>query len=77
MSGTPVLGTRRGALPEIVTEDVGALGDTLEDLVRLRETITSCEPEVCRAHAERCSGHAMSCSRPGRAAPLPPVVHLC
>src|SRR3712207_6507428 len=32
--------------------------------------------EAGRAHAERCSGHAMSCSRPGRAAPLPPVVHL-
>ena len=26
-SGTPVLGTRRGALPEIVAPDVGALGD--------------------------------------------------
>jgi len=57
MSGTPVLGTRRGALPEIVTEDVGALGDTLDDLVRLRETITSRDPEVCRAHAERWFGH--------------------
>jgi glycosyltransferase involved in cell wall biosynthesis len=57
MSGTPVLGTRRGALPEIVTDDVGALGDTLDDLVRLRKTIAFCKPEVCRAHAERWFGH--------------------
>lgn len=57
MSGTPVLGTRRGALPEIVTKEVGALGDTLDDLVRLRDTIMSREPQVCRAHAERWFSH--------------------
>ena len=52
-SGTPVLGTRRGALPEIVTPDVGALGDTLEELITLAETIGTRSPEACRAHAER------------------------
>jgi glycosyltransferase involved in cell wall biosynthesis len=57
MSGTPVLGTRRGALPEIVTEDVGALGDTLDDLVRLRATIERCDPRACRARAERWFSH--------------------
>ena len=36
MSGTPVLGTRRGALPEVVSNEVGALGDTLDELVALR-----------------------------------------
>src|SRR5690606_33410397 len=35
VSGTPVLGTRRGALPEIITPESGALGDTLEELVQL------------------------------------------
>ena len=35
VSGTPVLGTRRGSLPEIVSPEVGALGDTLEELVEL------------------------------------------
>ena len=35
-SGTPVLGTRRGALPEIVSPGVGALGDTVDELVALR-----------------------------------------
>ena len=51
-SGTPVLGTRRGALPEIVTPDVGLLGDTLEELVELRRQIDAIEPEACRARAE-------------------------
>jgi glycosyltransferase involved in cell wall biosynthesis len=57
MSGTPVLGTRRGALPEIVSREVGALGDTLDDLVRLRASIEHCDPEACRSRAERCFSH--------------------
>jgi len=57
MSGTPVLGTRRGALPEIVSEDVGALGDTLEDLIRLRASIEDRDPVVCRARAEQWFSH--------------------
>jgi glycosyltransferase involved in cell wall biosynthesis len=57
MSGTPVLGTRRGALPEIVSNEVGALGDTLADLVALRAYIERCDPESCRSHAERWFSH--------------------
>src|SRR6266511_2586458 len=30
LSGTPVLGTRRGALPELIAPEVGALCDTME-----------------------------------------------
>ena len=49
VSGTPVLGTRRGALPEIVTAEAGALGDTMEELVALRsDRIPRIEPEACR-----------------------------
>jgi glycosyltransferase involved in cell wall biosynthesis len=51
-SGTPVLGTRRGALPEIVSAETGALGDTLEDLIRLREGIGALDPAACRARVE-------------------------
>lgn len=51
-SGTPVLGTRRGAMPEIVTNDVGALADTLEELMAASEAIGSRVPEACRARAE-------------------------
>jgi glycosyltransferase involved in cell wall biosynthesis len=53
VSGTPVLGTRRGSLPEIVSAEVGALGDTLEELVELRPRLDTIEPEACRTHVER------------------------
>jgi glycosyltransferase involved in cell wall biosynthesis len=52
-SGTPVLGTRRGALPEIVTAEVGALGETLDELVALRPALAHIDPAVCRARVER------------------------
>lgn len=52
-SGTPVLGTRRGAMPEIVTSDVGALADTLDELLAASESIGTRSPEACRARAER------------------------
>jgi glycosyltransferase involved in cell wall biosynthesis len=57
MSGTPVLGTRRGALPEIVSPEVGALGDTLDELVFLRSSIDRCDPQACRTRAERWFSH--------------------
>jgi len=51
-SGTPVLGTRRGALPEVVSVETGMLGDTLEELISLREAIGALDPEACRARVE-------------------------
>jgi hypothetical protein len=56
-SGTPVLGTRRGALPEILTSEVGALCDTLDEMVEASKTIDTREPARCRAHAERYFTH--------------------
>jgi glycosyltransferase involved in cell wall biosynthesis len=53
VSGTPVLGTRRGSLPEIVSPEVGALGDTLDELVALRGGLDVIEPEACRARVDR------------------------
>lgn len=53
VSGTPVLGTRRGALPEIVSPEVGALGDTLDELVERRPALDQIAPEACRAWVER------------------------
>lgn len=53
VSGTPVLGTRRGSLPEIVPPEVGALGDTLDQLVELHPGLGRIAPEVCRAWVER------------------------
>jgi glycosyltransferase involved in cell wall biosynthesis len=52
-SGTPVLGTRRGSLPEVITPDVGRLGDTLEELVALVPECETLSPEACRARFER------------------------
>ena len=52
-SGTPVLATRRGALPEVVTAEVGALCDSLDEMIEASRTIGARRPEACRAHAER------------------------
>lgn len=57
MSGTPVLGTRRGALPEVVSPDTGLLGNTLQELVELRPLVARCDPEACRARAQRWFTH--------------------
>src|SRR5207245_10649802 len=58
-SGTPVLGTTRGALPEIITPEVGALRDSLEDLIEASSTIETRSPEACRAHAARYFSHVV------------------
>ena len=56
-SGTPVLGTRRGALPEIITPEVGALGDTVDELVSRRPEIEQIDPAACRDRVERLFSH--------------------
>ena len=56
-SGTPVVGTRRGALPEIVTPEVGVLGDTLDELVEGSRSIETRSATACRAYAERSFSH--------------------
>jgi glycosyltransferase involved in cell wall biosynthesis len=62
-SGTPVLGTRRGALPEIITPEVGALGDTLEELIDAASTISRRDPDACRDHAMRHFTHRAMAER--------------
>ncbi|HVH09075.1 MAG TPA: glycosyltransferase [Gemmatimonadales bacterium] len=79
LSGTPVLGTRRGALPEVIRPQVGVLRDTLEELIAAVSTIHTRDPSACRAHAERHFSHVRMAEeyvRMYRAAldggPLPP-----
>jgi glycosyltransferase involved in cell wall biosynthesis len=57
LSGTPVLATRRGALPEVITPAVGALCDTLDEMIAAAHTMHTRSPEACRAHAERYFAH--------------------
>jgi glycosyltransferase involved in cell wall biosynthesis len=56
-SGTPVLGTPRGSLPELVSPDVGGLGDTEDELVALRQRLDHWTPAAARARAERYFSH--------------------
>jgi glycosyltransferase involved in cell wall biosynthesis len=57
VSGTPVLGTHRGSLPEVISPEVGALGDSIDELVALRPGLERIDPGACRAHAERWFTH--------------------
>ena len=56
-SGTPVLGSRRGALPEILTPEVGAVSATLEEMIAAAQTIGTRSAEACRDRAERHFSH--------------------
>lgn len=56
-SGTPILGTKRGALPEVVTPDVGSLGTTLDELVDLAPGCARLAPEACRTRFEKYFTH--------------------
>ena len=56
-SGTPVLTTYRGSLPEIVTPEVGALCATLDEMVEAARTIHTRSAAACRDHATRYFSH--------------------
>jgi len=56
-SGTPVIGSPRGSLPELISPDTGGLGTTLEELVALRGRLSDWDPRACRARAERSFSH--------------------
>lgn len=60
-SGTPVLGTRRGALPEVITPEVGRLGTSLEELIALAPECAALDPEAGRRRFEKhFTHHAMA-----------------
>jgi glycosyltransferase involved in cell wall biosynthesis len=48
MSGTPVIATPRGSVPELVTPDVGALFTDDDKFPEALEKACSCSPGVCR-----------------------------
>jgi glycosyltransferase involved in cell wall biosynthesis len=51
MSGTPVIASRRGACPELVSPDVGFACDTWDDYLRAVARLGDIRPEACRARA--------------------------
>ena len=87
-SGTPVLGTHHGALPEVVSPEVGALCDSVDEMVAAVATIHTRDPTACRAHAVRYFSHVVMAEEyvrmyrslletgalpPGRATPYAPT----
>jgi glycosyltransferase involved in cell wall biosynthesis len=53
MSGTPVIGSRNGSVPELVTPGVGFTCDTVDDYAAAAERIGEISPAACRARAMR------------------------
>jgi glycosyltransferase involved in cell wall biosynthesis len=56
-SGTPVLATPRGSLPELVGADGGGIGASVGELLALRARLADFDPRACRRRAERCFTH--------------------
>lgn len=56
-SGTPVLGTPRGSLPELIGPDGGGIGATEDDLIALRMRLDQWNPAAVRNRAERFFSH--------------------
>jgi glycosyltransferase involved in cell wall biosynthesis len=51
LCGTPVLATPRGAMPEIVSDEVGRLFETDAEFADALEAVAAIPPEHCRAFA--------------------------
>lgn len=51
--GTPVIGFRRGAIPEVVRDGVtGLLVDSAEEMAEAVKRVEDIDPAACRAHVE-------------------------
>lgn len=53
MSGTPVIGSRNGSVPELVTPDVGFVCTAAGDYAAAAARISEIAPSACRARAMR------------------------
>ena len=53
MSGTPVIGSRLGSLPELITPDVGFTCATPEEYVAAAQRVHEIRPAACRKRAMR------------------------
>jgi len=55
--GTPVIGTPRGSLPELIGHDGGGIGATEDELIALRQRLAQWDPAAVRKRAERFFSH--------------------
>jgi glycosyltransferase involved in cell wall biosynthesis len=56
-AGTPVIGYKRGAVPEVIEHGVsGFVCDTLEEAVAAVPLVVSLDREACRRHVATCYG---------------------
>lgn len=53
MSGTPVIASRNGSLPELIMRDVGFTCDTLAEYAAAAERVHEIRPQACRDRATR------------------------
>ena len=56
-SGTPVIATPRGSLPELVGSDGGGIATTFEELLALRARLGEFDPHACRRRAQQHFSH--------------------
>jgi glycosyltransferase involved in cell wall biosynthesis len=53
MSGTPVIGSRNGSVPELVTPDVGFICDSVDEYAAAAERVHEISAAACRERAMR------------------------
>ena len=53
MSGTPVITSDRGSMPEVVTDDVGFRCNGIDEMERAIRSVDRVSPAACRARAEK------------------------
>jgi glycosyltransferase involved in cell wall biosynthesis len=51
ISGTPVIGSRNGACPELISDDVGFICDTIDEYAAAVERVDAIDPAACRRRA--------------------------
>ena len=56
-SGTPVIGTPRGSLAELIGPDGGGIGATEDELIALRQRLAQWKPALVRKRAEQFFSH--------------------
>lgn len=56
-SGTPVIATPRGSLPDLVGPDGGAIGTSYDELIAIRRRLGDFDPHACRRRAEQYFSH--------------------